>query len=382
MIQKTTMMTALGGAAILSLAATVSDARELTFAIGHPPGSYLITGGEAFAQTVAEETDGALTAKVFPMSLLSMAETSGGLREGLADMGTVMSTYFTTEFSHTNMILDASMMLGEMGPEAMSVAGLAYAPAMAEFVLTKCPECNAEFAAENQVYTGAAGTPGYALNCTKPVVTLDDLAGARLRIGGANWARWSGAVGATPVTMSGNEMLEALAQGVLDCIILSVPDVQNFGMGASVKHITVGAPGGVYVASLTNLNRDTWLDLSEDERRAVMKGVAEATAVSTWAYQAGEDDVLARVQADGVTVHQADPAVIAKTAEFAAADRTALVGLYAEKGVTRGEEMLSDFRALLEKWVGLTQDVADADALADLYWRELYSKVDVATHGN
>jgi TRAP-type transport system periplasmic protein len=382
MTRKTTMMTALGGAALLSVAAVAADARELTFAIGHPPGSYLIAGGEAFAETLAAESGGSLTAKVFPMSLLSMAETSAGLREGLADMGTVMSTYFTAEFPHTNMILDASMMLGGMGPEAASVAGLAYAAAMAEFVLLHCPECNAEFAAENQVYTGAAGTPGYALNCTRPVVTMEDLAGARLRIGGANWARWSGAVGATPVTMSGNEMLEALAQGVLDCIILSVPDVQNFGMGASVKHITTGAPGGVYVASLTNMNRDTWADLSEDERRAVMKAVARAAAISTWAYQAGQDEVLSKVQASGVTVHQADPAVIAKTAEFAATDRTALVGLYADKGVTRGEEMLTEFQALLEKWVGLTQGVSDADALADLYWTALYSKVDVATHGN
>lgn len=381
MTRKTKMMTALGGAALLALS-TTADARELTFAIGHPPGSYLITGGEAFAETVAAETGGSLTAKVFPMSLLSMAETSAGLREGLADMGTVMSTYFTAEFPHTNMILDASMMLGGMGPEAAKVAGLAYAAAMAEFILTQCPECNAEFAAENQVYTGAAGTPGYALNCTKPVVTMEDLAGARLRIGGANWARWSGAVGATPVTMSGNEMLEALAQGVLDCIILSVPDVQNFGMGASVKHITMGAPGGVYVASLTNMNRDTWLELTAEERSAVMKGAARAAAISTWAYQAGQEDVLSKVAADGVTVHQADPAVIAKTAEFAAADRTALVGLYADKGVTRGEEMLTAFQALLEKWVGLTQGITGPDALADLYWSELYSKVDVATHGN
>ena len=52
-----------------------------------------------------------------------------------------------------------------------AAAGMAYSAAMAEFILTACPECNAEFAAENQVYTGAVGTPGYALNCTWPMVT-------------------------------------------------------------------------------------------------------------------------------------------------------------------------------------------------------------------
>lgn len=375
-----TLIAAAGAATILSVGAAQAD--QLTYAIGHPPGSYLIKGGEIFAETVANETGGELTAKVFPMSLLTLPETSAGLREGLADVGAVMSTYFASEFPHTNLILDASMILSLMGEKAASVAGLAYAPAMAEFILMKCPECNEEFAAENQVYTGAAGTPGYALNCTKPVVTLDDLQGARLRIGGANWARWSAAVGANPVTMSGNEMLEALAQGVLDCILLSVPDVQNFGMGASVKHITIGAPGGVYVASLSNMNRDTWSGLSEENRRAVMKGVAEAAAATSWAYHAGQADVLKTVKEAGVQVHEASAEVKAKTAEFASDDQAKLVDLYSEKGVARGEEMLGDFEQILRKWVDLVQEIESANALADLYWNELYSKVDVVSHGN
>jgi TRAP-type mannitol/chloroaromatic compound transport system substrate-binding protein len=296
-------------------------------------------------------------------------------------MGAVMSTYFTAEYPHTNMILDASMLLNTMGDEARDVAGLAYSAAMAEFILLNCPECNAEFAAQNQVYTGAAGTPGYALNCTNKVSTMDELEGARLRIGGANWARWSQAIGATPVTMSGNEMLEALAQGVLDCIILSVPDVQNFGMGESVTHITTGAPGGVYVASLTNMNRNTWQSLSEDERRAVMRASAEAGAVSTWAYHAGGVEVLEKVRAAGVEIHEADQAVMERTAEFVEADLATLRDTYGEQGVSRAGEMIDTFRPILEKWVDLTQDIDSADALATLYWDELYSKVDVAAHG-
>lgn len=370
----------LGSVAALMLG-TVSQARELTFAIGHPPGSYLIQGGEDFAETISKETDGSLTAKVFAMSLLNMAETSAGLREGLADIGTVMSTYFTAEYPSTNLILDASMMLNTMGEDARGLEGPAYAAAMAEFILTKCPECNDEFSAQNQVYTGGAGTPSYALNCTKPVVSMEDLQGARLRIGGANWARWSQYVGATPVTMSGNEMLEALAQGVLDCIVLAVPDVQNFGMGESVKHITLGAPGGVYVASIANINKDTWAELSENDRRAVMKGVSRAAATATWAYQQGEADVLEKVKAAGVQVHQADDAVLAASSAFVEEDLKAMTEAAKAKGISRAGEMLDDFKALLEKWVGLTKGVSDADALADIYWNELYSKVDVAKHG-
>lgn len=373
--------TAVLGCAAALMLGTAASARELTYAIGHPPGSYLVLGGEEFAATVAKESGGSLTAKVFPMSLLNMAETSAGLREGLADMGAVMSTYFTAEYPSTNLILDASMLLGTMGDKARAVAGPAYSGAMAEFILTRCPECNAEFAAQNQVYTGGAGTPGYALNCTKPVATMDQLQGARLRIGGANWARWSQAVGATPVTMSGNEMLEALAQGVLDCIILSVPDVQNFGMGASVKHITMGAPGGVYVSSMSNMNKDTWAELTEAERTAVMKGVARATAIASWAYQQGEADVLAKVKAAGVEIHEADKAVQEATSAFVEKDMAGMVEAAKAKGVARAAEMLDEFKPILAKWVDLTQGIDSADKLADLYWSELYSKVDVAKHG-
>lgn len=370
------------GLAALTMTATTASADQLRFAIGHPPASFLVKAGETMAKTMAAETGDAVTIKVFPMSLLSMAETSGGLRDGLADIGTVMSTYFPAEFPHTNLLLEASMMLSTLPEDPTGVEAQAYSAAMAEYILTKCPECNAEFAKQNQVYTAAAGTPGYALNCTKPVVTMDDLKGARLRIGGANWAGWSEAVGAAPVTMSGNEMLEALSQGVLDCIILSVPDVQNFGMGELVKHITMGAPGGVYVASMAQVNRDAWQDLSPEARTALLKAAALGSAEASLAYENNQADILEKVKAKGVQVHQADPAVVEATRSFVDGYLKAMPAAYQQRyGVTRGEEMLSDFRETLIKWVGLARTAKTREDLARLYWDEIYSKVDVNTHG-
>ena len=86
------------GLAALTMTATTASADQLRFAIGHPPASFLVKAGETMAKTMAAETGDAVTIKVFPMSLLSMAETSGGLRDGLADIGTVMSTYFRPSF--------------------------------------------------------------------------------------------------------------------------------------------------------------------------------------------------------------------------------------------------------------------------------------------
>lgn len=365
------------------LLASAAQAQTLRYAIGHPPGSYLVQGGELFAETVAEETDGDLSVEVYPMSLLSMAETSGGLREGIADVGAVMSTYFSSEFPHANLLLEASMMLQTLDEDVSGRAGVVFGAAMADFIFNDCPECNAEFAAQNQVYAGGAGTPEYALNCTRPLVALEDMQGKRLRIGGANWGRWSEAVGASPVNMSGNEMLEALSQGVIDCIILSTPDIYNFGMGEAVKHITLGAPGGVYVASLANLNRDSWQGLSEDQRRAVMRGAAMAAGKVAALYRDGEAKVLEDARAAGVEIHEADPALVEKTREFVRADLDAMAQTYADRyGVERGAEILGRFRETLEKWAGLTSDDMSAEEIGQLYWDEIYAKVDVSTHGN
>ena len=38
-------------------------------------------------------------------------------------------------------------------------------------------------------------------------------------------------------------------------------------------------------------------------------------------------------------------------------------------------------RPLVKKWLELTADIDSTDALADLYWREVQSKVDVDRYG-
>jgi len=49
--------------------------------------------------------------------------------------------------------------------------------------------------------------------------------------------------------------------------------------------------------------------------------------------------------------------------------------------VTRGEQILDEFAIILDKRVDLAQGVEPADELADLYYDEIFSKVDVSSHG-
>lgn len=378
------VMSMLTGLAIVgsSMLTTGAEARELRYAIGHPPGSYLVVGGEVYANAVRELSGGEMSVRLFPMSLLSMAETSDGLRDGLADIGAVMTTYNSSAFPHTNLALEASISLLPVGGEIGSKSGIAYAAAMTELVMLNCPECQDEFAKQGQVYTGGAGTPPYALNCTSPVTNLQEMQGKRLRIAGAHWSRWTEYVGATSISMSGNEMLEALSQGVLDCLILDLPDVYGFGLGESVTDITVDVPGGAYAASFAQVNQNTWQGLSESQKEVLLKASARAAASLSFNYYNAEQDVLERVREQGVRVHAADAGLLEKTREFAEQDVAVMTRYYAERhGVANGAEMLERFKPILDKWIDLAMEAEDASALEELYWREIYSNLDLASYG-
>ena len=52
-----------------------------------------------------------------------------------------------------------------------------------------------------------------------------------------------------------------------------------------------------------------------------------------------------------------------------------------ESRATCAPEMVTEFLAVLEKWVGLTADIASAEELEQLYWNEVYAKLDPAGYG-
>ncbi|GLS15382.1 MULTISPECIES: C4-dicarboxylate TRAP transporter substrate-binding protein [Hydrogenophaga] len=381
-IRRAIGLTAVVAAATSLVLPAQAQNRELRYAIGQPPSALPVIGGQAFAKAVAQATEGKLTVKVYAMSLLNMAETSAGLRDGLADIGFVLTPYFPAEYPHTNVISEASMMLRLMGDKVRGKEGLAYIPAMTEFIFTKCPECHEEFAKQNQVYTGHVGGSSYGLICNKPVKSEADMKGKRFRVGAANWARWVTAMGGSPVTMSANEMLEALKQGVVDCIVLSSPEIRNFGLTEVVTDIAMAAPGGIFSTAGSNVNMRVWRSLTNEQRAALLRGASVAAANVPFAYHRVENEVLDQMKKRGARIHETDPALVQKSQVFIEQDMKTIADYFASKhGVKRSAQMLAEFRPILSKWVDLVQTVSTEEQYADLYWREVFSKVDTATYG-
>lgn len=363
-------------------AASTLSATTLRFASGYPTGSITSEALGVFQEKLRSYSDGALDVRVFELSLLNLAETPPGIRDGMADMGVVLTPYFPRDYPNTNMVAEVSMSV-ELGSEPPSQVGLVYTGAMSEYILFHCPDCRNEFDAQNQLFLGSAATPPYSLLCRDKVDSMEALRGKNLRTSGAQWARWAEAVGANPITMSVNEIYEGLSQGVVDCSVQSTSELSVFSLFEVVDDITLNYPSGVFSGvGAGNINKQAWQGLDLSQREALLKAAATLSAEFSWGYEAGavENEEISRNKGIGITepsdeMQEANRAFIRQDLEGIAAN-------YSERyGVDDTSEKIRVFRELLDKWGGLIDNVESGEELAELYWEEIFSKVDAANYG-
>ncbi|SFR68149.1 TRAP-type C4-dicarboxylate transport system, substrate-binding protein [Marinobacter daqiaonensis] len=366
------------------LAVTMSaQAEELSYALGFPPNSAADDAAKTFAEKLEQETGGEVTVKLYAMSLLNLAEMSDGVRDGIADIGNVLTPYFPRQYPHANMAAELTMLLA-LDSRAKGRQGMAYAGAMGEFLLLNCGDCTEDFIEQSQIYLPMGATPEYQLLCTSPIKTAEDLKGKRLRVAGAQWSRWAAHFGASGVSLSGNEVYEALEQGVVDCTIQSNPELGNFGLKDVVTDITVGVPGGVFSGGSLSVGLAPWRDLSTEHREDLLKAASHLMADMTWRYQVYGDRDFEEARESGVNIHEPSEELVQASRSFVEQDIKEIARNYTEQyGMTNADDKIETLRPIVEKWVRLmdTADLSDSEDLANLYWEEILSKVDVESYG-
>lgn len=376
---KRSLKVSLMGATMLSVA-SVAHAADLSFAGGWPPNSAPTKMLEEYAAAVNELSGGEINVRVFPLSLLSFAEANAGVRDGIADLTANLMAYFPSEYPNFNMLAEFSQLV-ELEAFSGEFSSTAFAGAITEYVINDCPTCMEEVDAQNQIYLGAASTTTYVLQCTVPLTSVADLRGKRIRTAGAYWSRWAETVGATPVSLSVNETLEGLNQGVVDCTAHNTADFLNFGFIDVVKYVYLGLPGAQFNAPFT-MNKDSWNSLSDDGKTTMLRAHAKLMADMTWIYI--DEAKAGRERAPDLGIYYGDAAqdMIEMNREFIQGDLVAVAQIYNDRfGITNGAEASAALNELLVKWTDLTKDVSDREALGEIYWNEIFSKIDVASYG-
>ncbi|MBB3995168.1 TRAP-type C4-dicarboxylate transport system substrate-binding protein [Sulfitobacter undariae] len=365
------------------IAGTAIAKERLNYAYGYPITSNVGKAFEIYSAAVTERSKGEIVMTGYPMTLLSTPEASAGVRDGLADVAFVLPPYHPADYP-TNLFLHELNSLINLVEEPTGKEPLAYSGAVLEYTFTKCPECLDEYKTQNQVFTAGTSTPVYGLLCKDVKITsLDDFKNKRMRVGSAGYVRFAEAFGAQAIRLPVGEAYEAMDQGVIDCAMLSMPELTNYNLYEVVTDITLGVPGGLFAGNaLANVNRDRWLAMDDAGREAMIWGGSTLTANGTWISFVDHEAALENARAQGIKIHQADPEFVAAVQAFVKEDVASVATLFKETyNVARAEEIAADFPPLLEKWNALIKDVESAEELNQIYWDQVMSKVDPATYG-
>ena len=179
------------------------------------------------------------------------------------------------------------------------------------------------------------------LHSHKPVRTLEDFKGLRIRTSGA-WAEIASELGATTVVLPGSEVYSALERGVVDAVEWGGPGVNlSAGFHKITKYIIV--PGIHQPASLNEcmFNKDAWAKLSDHDKEMVKLAGKLNTYETFLAYGDNDVDAWRKLhETDGVEFVDLDPSFIeqAKEASFAWAEKQAAENEWFKKAYSSQRE--------------------------------------------
>lgn len=363
-----------------ALGTVSADAQTLRYALGLPESNYNFDAATAFANEL-RETAG-LNVNVFALSLLNLNEIPGGVRDGLTDFGFTLFPYFPAEFAEVNLPANLAQLVA-VGTPADN-PGPAMIGAMAEYIMLHCPECDEEMKRRNAVYLAGGAAIDFALMCSSPVATLDDLRGKTVRTGTADHSRFVEHFGGIAIAMSGNETYDALNTGNLDCTASVPENLISLRFGEVTSHVTTLTPPGMFAGiGSANMNRDSWARLNEDQRRAVLNAGARLGLNIVYLNGKTNQNGLDVFEANGGVIFDLTQEERARINAFVEQDIESIADIFTNTyGLQNVDQKIETIRELVEKWKGLTNGrEIDVDAFTEIFIEEITSKVDVSTYG-
>ncbi|MCH8507103.1 MAG: hypothetical protein LAT50_22750, partial [Ectothiorhodospiraceae bacterium] len=133
-----------------------------------------------------------------------------------------------------------------------------------------------------------------------------------------------------------------------------------------------------------NIHRNGGQSLAEAERTSGMDGAAVITAELAMQYHEEHEEALRQVaeRSDDITMHEPAASFQADTRAFQKKDLAAIPQRYADRySIENAAELSAAFTEVLAKWMDRVSDVHTREELVQLYWEEIFSKIDVNSYG-
>ena len=255
---KFSKLTSLLAGATLALSGTVAFAADHTLTISSwAPPTHGINAmmWPKFVEMVEEATDGKVTAEL-KLGIAPPPAQMDLVMDGAADASIIFHGYQAGRFVMTKMI------------ELPGYEGSAEAASVAYW---RTYEKHLAAANEHRgVKVIALHTHGPAqLHSGKPVTSMDQVAGMKIRIPGGVGGDVGAALGATGIAVPAPKVYETLASNAADGVVMPMESRKGFKLTEVAQNV-YEVPGGLYRGSFAFImNEDTFADLPADLQKAL-----------------------------------------------------------------------------------------------------------------
>jgi TRAP-type transport system periplasmic protein len=148
---------------------------------------------------------------------------------------------------------------------------------------------------------------GQLYTTAKPVRTLEDLRGLKIRAPGPVQVSMLRALGAVPVTMPAGEIYDALERGVVDGLVIGLSAIKGFRLDELVKHATL--VNSYVAAMIVAMNQQSYKKLATEDRALVDSLTGKQMALlGAKNYDDEADDGLAALKKAKANIYQLAPA--------------------------------------------------------------------------
>ena len=200
-------------------------------------------------------------------SVAKSKEIPDALSGGAGDIGDIITPYFQDKFPLNNAV-------GYFIPQPHSTIEIAE---LLQLWHREYPAFDKELEKYNLKVIGFRPLERYGIICTKPIKSIADFKGKRIRTYGFAYPALVHALGGTPVSMSSSDGYEALQRGILDCSPIG-PSLAHGWKYDEVAKYYVFLPIGASFGHLIAMNLNSYKKL-DGQTRAIIDGLGREYAM-------------------------------------------------------------------------------------------------------
>lgn len=286
-----------------------------------------------YLKEIETVTEGRVKIDILPKIVGTPQSQFDVVRDGLADMSWIVVGYTPGRFK-----------LAEMGELPFGGESTATGPAFHRTYMEHFAKYD-EFRGVEVlgIYTGSVG---HVATKNRPVQSVADFSGLKLRSAAAGATEALQLIGAVPILKSAAEAYEMLSTGSIDGSLM-IPETVTSSNALDLLNTFTRIPGGFFnTVHAIVINPERWAEISAEDQQAILSVSGEKLAAAVGeAYAKQNAEAFSAMEKAGYTIGELSAEETAKLKEALSPIEDKWIATTKERGVENADEILAQFRA-------------------------------------